>query len=116
MRPERIENAIDNNIIVYLKEGKELIDVYQILCDNIKRFSEKQGFIDANKEYLKSNWDKIPIKSRYISYYVNFSKKRKSDFMWMIKNRKKFDNLNDMKLFRLLILRDNINNSIIKIA
>ena len=112
MKPNRIETAIDNKIIVELNSGKYLIDVYSILEEKIEKFSNREDFIDVSEEYLKLNWDSIYFKKRYTTYYVIYSKKRKSDIMWLIMNGEskfsKFGNFDDYKLFKLLKLKDKL--------
>jgi hypothetical protein len=107
MKPERIEKAINNKIKTSLVSGKSLIDVYSDLEENIKRFSNNEKFIDVSINFLKGNWEVINIKSRYISYYTLYSKKRKSDIMWLIKKKQgKFNNFSDYRIFKLMMLKE----------
>jgi hypothetical protein len=110
MKKESIERAIDNRIIAELSSGKNIIDVYYKLCEKIDNFSQKEEFIEVSKEYLESNWDFFNIKTRYISYYVIFSKKRKSELMWFIINKNRFRNISDLKLFSFLKLKNKLSN------
>lgn len=109
MKKESIERAIDNRIIAELSSGKSIIDVYYKLCENIDKFSQREEFMEVSKEYLESNWDSFNIKTRYISYYVIFSKKRKSELMWFIINKNRFKKISDLKLFSLLKLKNKLN-------
>jgi hypothetical protein len=112
MKPDKIENAIDNRITEHLSSGKKLIDVYYILQDNIDRFIVREDFIDVDENFLKSNWNSINFKKRYTTYYVIYSKKRKADIMWMIMNREtRFSKLGDFRLFKLLKLKDKLKSS-----
>lgn len=112
MKPDRIETAIDNKIIVELNSGKCLIDVYYILEDKIEKFSNREDFLDITEVYLMENWNSIYFKKRYTTYYVIHTKKRKADIMWLIMNGEskfsKFGEFNDYKLFKLLKLKDKL--------
>lgn len=114
MKPDRVEEMIDNKILEHLGTGKTLIDVYYILDDNIDRFSKREDFIDVTKDYMISNWDSINFKKRYTTYYVIASKQRKSDVMWLLmKGQVKLDfELNDLKLFKLLQLKDRLKKNV----
>jgi hypothetical protein len=111
MKPIRIENAIDNKIISNLNSGKELIDIYNMLEQTINNFIIRDDFMDVDEIFLKSNWDNIHFKKRYTSYYVVYTKKRKSDIMWLIVNRQEFKKLSNVKLFMLIRLRDKLQHA-----
>lgn len=111
MKPEKVEEAVDRNIINFLSSGKGLIDVYYMLGEKIEKFSKKDFFLDVTKSYIIFNWDSIKIRSKYSSYYVICSKKRKSDIMWLLSNEKfksSFKNLSDYQLFKLLKLKEKL--------
>jgi hypothetical protein len=107
MKPDKIDNNIDNKIIEHLSTGKSLIDVYYLLQDNIEKFSKREDFLDVNENFIKSNWDSINFKKRYTTYYVIQAKKRKAEIMWLIMNSEnRFYGVGDLKLFKLLKFKE----------
>lgn len=110
MKPSRIEQMIDNKILEHLGKGRTLVDIYYILEDNINKFSNRENYIDVSKGYILSNWENIGSRERATTYYVIFSKERKSDIMWLLmKGQAKFDfTLDSTKLFKLLKLKEKL--------
>lgn len=107
MKPDKIQNSIDNKIIEHLSNGKRIIDIYYILEDNIERFSKREDYLNVTEKFILSNWSVMNFKQRYTTYYVIYTKKRKADLMWLIMNSQdKFYGLEDLKLFKLLKLKD----------
>lgn len=109
MNHKRIESHIDNKIFKKLSSNNmKLESVKSELLDNITRFSQRDSFINVSKYYLLSNWKSIPIKEKYTTYHVMYSIKRLKDVNWLIENKKRFPNLSDSKLFKLIQFKDQI--------
>lgn len=105
----KIENHIDNKINQKLSvDGLELNSVKSDLIDSITKFSQRDAFINVSKFYLLRNWDLIAVKKKYTTYYVMHSIKRLKDVDWLIENKKRFPNLSDPKLFKLIQFKDKI--------
>jgi hypothetical protein len=108
MTPDRIEQHIDTRISSYLGEGLRLDEIILNLNGNIESFSKRDSFIRVKKRYLLRNWDLIKAKKKYTTYCVIHYTRRVKDLEWAIKNKEKFPNLNDTKLFGLVLLRDKL--------
>jgi hypothetical protein len=108
MKHTNIENHIDNRISSKLSEGLSLKEVLDVILDNIKRFSERDSYIEVSKGCLLKNWNSIEIKKRYTTYYVIWSMKRSNDLIWLIKNKDRFPNFNNQKMFKLLKFKERL--------
>lgn len=109
MNHKRIESHIDNKIFEKLSSnGLNLEYVKSDLIDSITKFSQRDAFINVSKFYLLRNWNLIAVKKKYTTYYVMYSIKRLKDVDWLIENRKRFPNLSEPKLFKLVQFKDKI--------
>lgn len=108
MTPERINDHIDNRIIDQLSEGIKLNEIIYYLDGKINRFAKKESFINVSKRYMMNNWKLINIRSRYTTYVVIQSYKRKKDIEWILSKKESFKNLNDISLFKLIKLKEKL--------
>ena len=108
MTPERINDHIDNRIIDQLSEGIKLNEIIYYLDSKINRFAKKGSFINVSKRYMMNNWKLINIRSRYTTYVVIQSYKRKKDIEWILSKKESFKNLNDISLFKLIKLKERL--------
>lgn len=96
---------IDNKIIYQIKQNKKFIDIFFYLQDIIDDFSNREDFMNVSESHIIQNWNFIPVKKRYITYYVICLRKKKSDIMWLVMNKdvklKKYSNLDAFGLIQL---------------
>jgi hypothetical protein len=111
MKHHSIENHIDNSILSKISDGLSLDEVLVVVLNNIKKFSERNCYMDVSKNYLLKNWKSIDIKRKYTTYYVIWSIKRSNDLDWLIKNKDRFPNLDNKKLFKLLKFKERLLSS-----
>lgn len=114
MKASRIGEHIDNRIVTELSNGNDLNYVMDNIKEKIKSFQSRKDFIKVKRKYLINNWDSIPMKKKYTTYYVLFSEKRLKDIEWVLKNRKKFYGYNEQTLYNLILFRDKLLNKTTK--
>ena len=113
MTRESIKNLINKRVETSLGEGLDIDTIISVLNDRIIKFIsiiKKDSLYDVNRLLVCSDPDSItPTRIRYLVFYVNESNKCINELNWMIANKNRFPNLNNYKLFKLLLLKDKLS-------
>jgi hypothetical protein len=113
-----VMSILDRNIIKLFDEGLSLRDIVENVFQKDIKFRAVllRDFKDVDVDTILAT-DLSEIKSsrtRYYIYYINHCNKRIIDLNWILRNKFKFPDLNNVKIFKLLILKDklSIENSV----
>lgn len=108
MRPEKIKEHIDTKIVSFLEKNSLPQSLY-FLDDIIDNFMSRDSFINYDEKYILDNWNKIPARTRYTTYYTLISLQRRKTIKWIIENKySKLTDFNDKNKFKLILLKEKI--------
>ena len=110
MEPHELIRKIDDRFLYKISEGcsiEELINHFTEISESCQR---RSTFIRVRLKYLITNWKLIDPSKRMNTLYVIFLNKRLKDLKWLVKNKHKFSHLEGEKLYKILRLRDMLNN------
>ncbi len=110
MEPHELIRKIDDRLLYKISEGCSIEELIDHFSDISKSCQRRSTFIKVRLKYLINNWNLIDPNKRMNTLYVIFVNKRLIDLKWLLKNKHKFPNLDNKKLYSLLKLRDMLNN------
>jgi hypothetical protein len=111
MKPEKIKEHIDDKVVSFLEKNSLPQSLYY-LDDLIDNFMSRESFINYDEKYLTDNWNKIPIRTRYTSYYVLVLLERRKTIKWLIENKyNRLTDFNDKHKYKLVLLKEKIYSS-----
>jgi hypothetical protein len=108
MRPEKVLQHIDKQVIEQISLGQRWEDILFNLSCNVKRYKKRQGYIQVSEKYLINNWDRIEWKKRLTTMLVIQSIRRIDDIKWIIENHKSFPRYGSSKMYKMLSLKDKL--------
>lgn len=109
MKHTSIEEHIDNKIFEKISvDGLNLEYIKKDIIDKIIRFSQRDTYLEISKYDLLKDWNNIPIRQKYNTYYVMYSIKRLKGIDWLIKKRKEIE-CSDIMLFKILKFKEKIS-------
>ena len=99
--------------------GKALLSIKDELCIKVRNMStaisnEKNKFQNLENTSLNTiidnvdNYD-VPIRIKYLSFYVSHAKKRANDIDWILSNKKKFNKFSNSEIFNLIKLKEKLS-------
>jgi hypothetical protein len=108
---------VKNTISDYLKKDispDSIINNLNIRCDNMIKSIEKNDndLSMFSKLFLgleNPDDEKIDKRIRYMFSYLNNTKKQIKNLKWVINNKDKFNHLNNYKLYKLSLFRENLS-------
>ena len=110
MEPHELIRKIDDRILYKITDGLSLAEVIDYFKETVDKCQSRETFIKVRLKYLITNWKLIDPNKRMNTLYVIFVNKRLKDLKWLVKNKHKFSHLEGEKLYKILRLRDMLNN------
>jgi hypothetical protein len=107
IKPEAIKDFIDKRILNFIDTGRSFTEILKFLNDKIIKYCNDDQYI--RHSVLILNFKVVSKKSKFMHFYVIHCRKRIADINWA--NSKGF-NIDDAKLFRLILLRDKLSKKI----
>jgi hypothetical protein len=108
MKPEKVLNHIDNQIVDQINLGQRWDDIISYLSGNVKRYKKRDGYIQVSETYLVNNWERIEWKKRLTTMLVIQSMRRIDDIKWIKKNHQNFQRYGSLKMYKLISLKDKL--------
>ena len=115
MIDKKIEKLYKENL-----EPNEIIKDLKISINNMEKSLTKSlanSGVDINS-FRDKEWDDIDIiRARYVIFYSKFLENRINDINWIARNKYKFPESTNTKIFKLILLRDKLSfeNSIVDV-
>lgn len=110
MEPHELIKKIDDRILYKITDGLSLEEVIAYFKETADSCQSRETFIQVRLKYLIANWKLIDPNKRMNTLYVIFINKRLKDLKWLVKNKHKFSHLEGEKLYKLLRLKDILDN------
>jgi predicted secreted Zn-dependent protease len=110
MEPHELIRKIDDRILYKITEGLSFEEVITYFQETADKCQSRETFINVGLKYLINNWKQIDPNKKMNTLYVMFINKRLKDLKWLVDNKHKFSNLEGEKLYKLLRLRDKLDN------
>ena len=110
MEPHELIRKVDDRILYKVTEGLSLEEVIAYFKQTADSCQSRETFINVRLKYLINNWNLIDPNKRMNTLYVIFINKRLKDLKWLVKNKHKFSHLEGEKLYKILRLRDILDN------
>jgi hypothetical protein len=110
MEPHELIRRVDDRILYKVTEGLSLEEVIAYFKETADSCQSRETFIQVRLKYLVTNWKLIDPNKRMNTLYVIFINKRLKDLEWLVKNKHKFPNIEGEKLYKLLRLKDVLDN------
>jgi hypothetical protein len=110
MEPHELIRRVDDRILYKVTEGLSLEEVIAYFKETADSCQSRETFIQVRLKYLVTNWKLIDPNKRMNTLYVIFINKRLKDLKWLVDNKHKFPNIEGEKLYKLLRLKDILDN------
>jgi hypothetical protein len=110
MEPHELIRKIDDRILYKITDGLSLEEVIAYFKETVDKCQGRETFIKVKLKYLINNWKLIDPSKRMNTLYVIFLNKRLKDLKWLVKNKHKFSHLEGEKLYKILRLKDILDN------
>jgi hypothetical protein len=110
MEPHELIRKVDDRILYKVTEGLSLEEVIAYFRETVDKCQSRETFIEVRLKYLINNWKLIDPNKRMNTLYVIFLNKRLKDLKWLVENKHKFSHLEGEKLYKVLRLRDILDN------
>jgi hypothetical protein len=110
MEPHELIRKVDDRILYKVTEGLSLEEVIAYFKQTADSCQSRETFINVRLKYLINNWNLIDPNKRMNTLYVIFINKRLKDLKWLVENKHKFSHLEGEKLYKILRLRDILDN------
>jgi hypothetical protein len=110
MEPHELIRKIDDRILYKITDGLSLEEVIAYFKETVDKCQGRETFIKVRLKYLINNWKLIDPSKRMNTLYVIFLNKRLKDLKWLVKNKHKFSHLEGEKLYKILRLKDILDN------
>jgi hypothetical protein len=110
MEPHELIRKVDDRILYKVTEGLSLEEVIAYFKQTSDSCQSRETFINVRLKYLINNWKLIDPNKRMNTLYVIFINKRLKDLKWLVENKHKFSHLEGEKLYKILRLRDILDN------
>ena len=110
MEPHELIRKVDDRILYKVTEGLSLEEVIAYFKETADSCQSRETFIQVRLKYLVTNWKLIDANKRMNTLYVIFINKRLKDLKWLVENKHKFSHLEGEKLYKILRLRDILDN------
>jgi hypothetical protein len=108
MSPEKVLKHIDNQVIDQINLGQRWDDIIEYLSSNVRRYRNRDGYIEVSEKYLVKNWDRIEWKKRLTTMLVINSIRRIEDIKWIKKNHRNFPRFGSVKMYKMMSLKDKV--------
>ena len=110
MSPERVLYHVDNQVLDKINLGQRWNDIIEYLSSNVKRYKNRDAYIQVSEKYLINNWNRIEWKKRMTTMLVIQSMRRINDIKWISENHNKFPTYSSHKMYKMISLRDKLKN------
>ena len=110
MEPHELIRKIDDRILYKITDGLSLEEVIAYFKETADNCQSRETFIKVKLNYLITNWKHLDPNKRMNTLYVVFLNRRLKDLKWLVQNKHKFSHLEGEKLYRILRLRDILDN------
>lgn len=111
MSPQSIENNIDVGITRKLFNGQSFGDIILYMEKFKIKIKSKTEYKETPKSELLRNWKNLKPREKYAMYFIIHYNKRLKDLNWIIMNKHKLPELNDNKLFNLILFKENLKRN-----
>lgn len=109
MDKNRINEMVDKKIIEFFSQDKSIREIESDLVLRMNNFKKTIAKKHDFQQLYNMDFSQIPeIRFRYGITYIKQCEKRLTDLDWILKNRSLFKTFTDLKLFKLLLLRDKV--------
>lgn len=108
MKPEKVLQHIDNQIIEQIESGCDWSDITKRLKEKSNRYKKRDAFIPVSERYLINNWERIDWKKRLTSMMVLQLLRRIDDVNWITKNLEKFPQFESIQMYKMILLKDKL--------
>ena len=108
MTPEKVLNHIDNQVIDQINLGQRWDDIILYLSGNVRRYKNRDGYIQVSESYLVKNWERIEWKKRLTTMLAINSSRRIDDIKWIQKNHKNFPQFGSVRMYKMISLKDKL--------
>lgn len=98
MNPLNISKHIDNKVLLNLKCNLDILKAIDQLILMSENFKKRSYYLDLTEDYIIANWNNIPIKTRYSTYYVISCINRINGIKWILSKDFQIDDINKYKL------------------
>lgn len=119
MKRDNVIAFLDRRITSELVEGKALLAIKDDLCIRVRNMrtaisNEKDKLIHLENTTLNTIIDNIdeyevPIRMKYLSFYVSHAQKRAKDMDWIMLNKNKFSKFSNSEIFNLIKLKEKLS-------
>lgn len=108
---------LENSISDYLRKDisfESIIGELKIRCDNMiksieKRESDLNIFSNLFLGLENPNSDRVEKRIKYMYFYITNAQYQINNIKWIITNKTKFKEYNDLKLYKLSLLRNKLS-------
>lgn len=115
MRKENIFDMIDRKIVQHFIDGSTIGIIQSDLSTRASNFIKVFESTNTQKKLLELlqnlNFDDdvTPSKLKYQIFYIKHCLSRIEDLTWMVNNKHKFENFSNLKLFKLIQLKNKLS-------
>jgi hypothetical protein len=108
---------VRNSISEHLKKDlspDSIIDDLNLRCNNmIKSLEKRQDDLDVFSNLFlgleNPDSERVEKRIRYMFFYISNAKEQIKNLKWLIKNKEKFNHLNNYKLYKLSLLKEKLS-------
>jgi hypothetical protein len=119
MKKDSVITYLDRKIASDMVKGKTLLSIKDDLCVRVRNMITDISIEKDKLPHLKSvsintiidNIDEyeVPIRIKYLSFYVSHAQKRAKDMDWIIINKNKFSKFSNSEIFNLIKLKEKLS-------
>lgn len=119
MKRDNVIAFLDRRITSEMVEGKALLAIKDDLCIRVRNMktaisNEKDKILHLENTSVNSIIDnvdnyEVPIRVKYLSFYVSHAQKRIKDIDWIISNKGKFRKYSNSQIFGLIKLKEKLS-------
>jgi hypothetical protein len=107
MKSIKILEHIDKKVISNLENNYDMYKIIDHLDFLVTSFKKRDSYKEIDEIKILENWNNIPIRTRYTTYYVISCLKRLNGINWILSKNIQMD---DIKKYKLVILKSKIEN------
>lgn len=119
MKRDNVIAFLDRRITSEMAEGKALLAIKDDLCIRVRNMktaisNEKDKILHLENTSVNSIIDnvdnyEVPIRVKYLSFYVSHAQKRAKDIDWIMLNKNKFSRFSNSEIFNLIKLKEKLS-------
>lgn len=119
MKRDSVIAFLDRRITSDMVEGKALLSIKDDLCIRVRNMktsisNEKDKILHLENISINEVIDNIdeyevPLRMKYLSFYVSHAQKRATDMDWIMRNKKKFSKFSNSEIFNLIKLKEKLS-------